>query len=83
MSFGETLRKLREKKGLTQAGLAEKSGVSIRTIQAWEQGHRQPDLTPFSCLARTLGVSMEAFVHCEDLTHRRRAGMPNRVHRTE
>lgn len=32
------LKGMREKRGLTQAELAERSGVSIRTVQAYEQG---------------------------------------------
>ena len=32
----------REKSGLSQAKFAELLGVSIRTIQDWEQGRREP-----------------------------------------
>ena len=32
------LKRIREKTGLSQSGLAEKSGVSIRMIQHYEQG---------------------------------------------
>ncbi len=33
----------REKSGLSQAKFAESLGVSIRTIQDWEQGRREPN----------------------------------------
>ncbi len=33
----------REKSGLSQAKFAELLGVSIRTIQDWEQGRREPN----------------------------------------
>ena len=33
----------REKSGLSQAEFAQLLGVSIRTIQDWEQGHREPN----------------------------------------
>ena len=32
------LKRIREKTGLSQSGLAEKSGVNIRMIQYYEQG---------------------------------------------
>jgi putative transcriptional regulator len=41
--------KTREKTGLTQARFAELLGVSVRTLQDWEQGRRAP-----SGAARTL-----------------------------
>lgn len=34
------LKSIRNEKGMTQATLAEKSGVSLRTIQAFEQGYK-------------------------------------------
>ncbi len=33
----------REKSGLSQAKFAELLGVSVRTIQDWEQGRREPN----------------------------------------
>lgn len=32
----------RQKAGLSQAGFASVIGVSVRTLQQWEQGRRQP-----------------------------------------
>lgn len=40
---------IRERTGLSQARFAELLGVSVRTLQEWEQGHRAP-----SGAARTL-----------------------------
>lgn len=34
--------KVREKSGLSQARFAELLGVSVRTLQDWEQGRREP-----------------------------------------
>lgn len=34
------LKQIRELKGLTQAELAEKSGVNLRTVQNYEQGYK-------------------------------------------
>jgi DNA-binding transcriptional regulator YiaG len=38
----EQIRAARKEAGLTQAKLAEKLGVSLRTIESWEAGVRQP-----------------------------------------
>lgn len=34
------LKRIRRESGLTQAGLAEKSGVNVRMIQHYEQGQK-------------------------------------------
>jgi putative transcriptional regulator len=45
----ETASSVREKTGLSQSRFAELLGVSVRTLQEWEQGRRAP-----SGAARTL-----------------------------
>ncbi len=62
MSFGDQLKKFREKAGLSQAALAEGSGQSLRSIQNWEQGHRAPRAAAILSLARVLGVSAESLL---------------------
>jgi transcriptional regulator with XRE-family HTH domain len=42
VSFGDRLRKAREKAGLTQAQAATRWGVSKRTVEHWEKGQRLP-----------------------------------------
>lgn len=42
MSFGDRLRKAREKAGLTQAQAAKRWGVSKRTVEHWEKSQRLP-----------------------------------------
>jgi transcriptional regulator with XRE-family HTH domain len=61
MPFNETLQNLREAAGLTQAALAEKSGVPLRTIQGWEQGYRCPVSEDFFRVVAALGVSADSF----------------------
>lgn len=39
----ETLREMREKRGLSQKELAEITGLSVRTISRYEAGDTQPD----------------------------------------
>lgn len=59
MPFSEKLRQLREAAGLSQAGLAEKAGVPIRSVQNWEQGHRGPSAHAVLLLAQALGISSD------------------------
>lgn len=61
MELGDMLQKIREGKGLTQAQLAKKAGVSLRTIQSWEQGHRSPISPDFFLVVKALGVSADDF----------------------
>ena len=42
-SFGELLRHLRKRAGLTQGALAAAVGCSVSTISALETGQRRPD----------------------------------------
>lgn len=59
MSFGEVLKAARERAGLSQPGLAAKSGVPVGTIRDYEQGRRDPLLSTAVKLAAALGVSMD------------------------
>ncbi|WP_326812745.1 helix-turn-helix domain-containing protein [Streptomyces scopuliridis] len=53
--FGDVLRRLRVRAGLTQEGLAEHSGVSVRTIRGLETGTRSnPRMTTVQELATAL-----------------------------
>lgn len=53
--FGDVLRRLRVQAGLTQEELAERSGVSVRTIRGLETGRRpNPRMTTMQELAKAL-----------------------------
>ena len=69
MLFREKLAQLREAKGLSQAALAEASGVALGTIRKIEQGATTQRLN-FSfvvALAKALGTDCGAFAGCEDV----------------
>ena len=55
---GATIKCLREQKGLTQAELAEKLGVSSKTVSKWETAKGLPDISLLQPLAQTLGISV-------------------------
>ncbi|MEV6825972.1 tetratricopeptide repeat protein [Amycolatopsis sp. NPDC051102] len=55
---GSVVRRLRVRAGLTQEGLADRSGVSVRTIRGLETGSRRnPQLASLVQLADALGLS--------------------------
>ena len=55
---GQTIKNLREKKGFTQAELADKLGVTDKAISKWETAKGLPDITLIEPLARALSVSV-------------------------
>lgn len=55
---GAAVRLLREKQNMTQAELAERLGVSSKTISKWETGKGLPDITLLQPLAQALGISV-------------------------
>lgn len=50
-SLSEGLKRARKEAGLTQAQLAEKYGVHIKTVMNWEQGIAEPSLSTLMDLA--------------------------------
>jgi len=55
---GETIKRLREKKKLTQSELAQRIHVSSKTISKWETNKGLPDISILSDLAAALSVSV-------------------------
>ena len=55
---GTTIRQLREARGMTQAELAEKIGISSKTVSKWETAKGLPDITLLQPLAHALGISI-------------------------
>ena len=55
---GAAIRRLREEKGLTQAELAERIGVSGKAVSKWETARGLPDIALIEPLAGALGVSV-------------------------
>lgn len=55
---GPVIKELREKRGMTQAELADKLCVSDKTISKWETCKGYPDISLLDSLAKTLGVSI-------------------------
>jgi transcriptional regulator with XRE-family HTH domain len=70
-TFGERLKRIREKQGLSQQELSQKAGVAYETIYRVERGmHQEPRVSVAAKLARALGVSLDvlAGVYEDDKT---------------
>jgi transcriptional regulator with XRE-family HTH domain len=70
MTFAEKLRELRDAKGLSEAKLAEASGVAFGALHFYGLGRRKPSFANVVKLARALGVDCTAFADCDDVTGR-------------
>lgn len=66
MEFGEKLRNLREKNGMTQQTLAEQLYVTRQAVSRWECGARYPDLLMTKKIADIFAVSMDELVSGEE-----------------
>ena len=63
--IGKMILECRLEKGMTQAELAEKVGVSDKTISKWEKGNSLPKVSVFVNLADALGISVSELASCE------------------
>jgi transcriptional regulator with XRE-family HTH domain len=73
MTFAERLRALREGAGLSEAKLADLSGVSFGAIHNYGLGIRKPTFASVVKIARALGTTCQAFAGCEDVGGRTEA----------
>lgn len=55
---GSVIKNLREKNNLTQSSLAERLGVSDKTVSKWETGRGYPDISLLEPIAHVFGVSV-------------------------
>ena len=67
---GATIRQLREKRNLTQAELAEKIGVSSKTISKWETAKGLPDISLLQPLAQALNISVIELMNGEHIINK-------------
>ena len=65
------LKTVRKEKGLTQRGLAEATGISLRTLQHYEQGSKDLNMAAaitVYAIAEALRVRMEELLDLTDQT---------------
>lgn len=66
----ENLKKLRTKKGLTQAQLAEALGISQQSVNKYENQNAEPDITTLKSLADLFNTSIDYLVGHTDIDHK-------------
>ncbi|MBQ3497806.1 MAG: helix-turn-helix domain-containing protein [Clostridia bacterium] len=67
---GATIKKLREAKEITQSQLAERIGVSSKTVSKWETAKGLPDITLIEPLSSALGVSVMELMSGNTVTNK-------------
>ena len=67
---GQTIKKLRLKKGLTQTQLAQQIGVSGKAVSRWETSKGLPDISLLQPLCKALGVSLIELVSGNEIVNK-------------
>lgn len=65
--IGKFISTLRKEKKLTQEQLAEKIGVTNRSISRWENGKTMPDLSLLEPLSNLLGITINELISGEKI----------------
>lgn len=65
--IGKFIATCRKEKKITQSGLAEKLGVTDRSVSNWETGRNMPDLSLFKPLCEILGITINELLSGERL----------------
>ena len=65
-----TIKHLREKQGLTQAELADKIGVSSKTVSKWETAKGLPDISLLQPLSEALNISLIELINGKQIANK-------------
>lgn len=66
--IGKFISKCRKEKNITQSELAEKLGVTDRSVSNWENGKNMPDLSLFIPLCELLNISINELLSGEKIS---------------
>lgn len=79
LQLGETLRRLRRERNLTQETLAAHLGISCQAISKWERSDGYPDITFLPVLARYFGISVDELLGMDEIAAQNRLEEYNRL----
>lgn len=68
IKIGKYIAEKRKQIGMTQLQLAEKLGMSNKSVSKWERGVCLPDVAVYTKLCDALGISLNEFLAGEDLS---------------
>lgn len=66
IEIGTFIAKKRKEQNLTQAELAEKLGISNKTVSKWETGKNMPDYSIVQNLCKELKISVSELIDAEE-----------------
>ena len=66
-TFGNLVTQLRKAKGMTQADLAEKMGITDKAVSKWERDLSYPDIASIPHLAEILGVTVDELLTVQNV----------------
>ena len=67
VKIGKYIAEKRKDAGMTQRQLADKLGMSDKSVSKWERGVCLPDVSVYSDLCQNLGISINEFLAGEDI----------------
>lgn len=67
IKIGKFIAELRKSKNMTQQQLAEKIGVSFKTVSKWETGRGMPELSTLKPLSDELGITINELLNGEKI----------------
>ena len=70
LPIGQTIRRLRRERDLTQEEMAAHLGISFQAISKWERGDGYPDVTMLPALAHYFGVSVDELLGASETEKR-------------
>ena len=65
--IGQKIAQLRKAKGMTQAELADKLGVSHQAVSQWERSETLPDILTLPLIAQIFGESIGSMLGVEEV----------------
>lgn len=65
MTVGEKIQAIRKEKGLSQKDLAEKTGLSIATIQGYEQGKYKPKIEKIQMICDKIEIPLRRLIQVD------------------
>lgn len=66
-TFGNLVTQLRKAKGMTQADLAAKMGITDKAVSKWERDLSYPDIASIPHLAEILGVTVDELLTVQNV----------------
>ena len=71
LNIGETIKKLRKEKDITQEEFAEVLGVSCQSVSRWENNSCYPDIELIPTIAEFFGISLDKLMGVDDAAEKK------------